>query len=213
MTRDQSPLILCLSGSSLVRQDCPVAQHDSIWSHENSLFVTFMMFWFSDCDDDRNQYSGDLTWQETQTVIHHWVALVPSIKYDTRSHHQVVEKHIYLGLFWLAGSLVMWALIGKEGDIVFLPQRRVKQNKQARNIHCITDIEATTMITQKVVNTKYSWEYLWCAALCKLKVQLLFKQDWVCVCEAIWIFLLGLFARATLGWWMLKPGWNLFKWT
>ena len=141
MTQDQSPLVLCLSGSSLVRQDClmtgPMAQHDSIWSHENSLFVTFMMFWFSDCDD-RNQYSGVLTWQEMLTVIRHWVALVPSIKYDTRSH-QVIEKHIYRTVFWLAGRLVMWPLIGKEGDIVFLPQRRVKQNKQARNIHCITD--------------------------------------------------------------------------
>ena len=53
----------------------------------------------------------------------------------------------------MAGCLLIQPLIGQDADIVFLPQRREEQNKQARNIHCITDIEATNF-KQKVVNTK-----------------------------------------------------------
>ena len=43
----------------------------------------------------------------------------------------------------------------------------------------------------------------------KIKNHLSLQQDWV---WAIWISL-WVFARAMLGWWILKLSWNLFKWT
>ena len=100
----------------------------------------------------------------------------------------------------MAGCLLIQPLIGQDADIVFLPQRREEQNKQARNIHCITDIEATNF-KQKVVNTKGYTEAIF-LSLNEIQKFILpsnrieFEQ---------FEYLFGyLRERAMLGWWILK---------